>query len=170
MPPKRIGPLTQREADQRANQARRKDDDLGRKVVDAVRGGAQPGTFNRTQGRFLDIGGRRVRLQLADGTLTDAGRHYHSAVGEDPPLMYSYEQPLHNDRYVWGYNGNRVTVRQWKDGAWRVTKEGENYFKHNKNEYVVHVPVRRAVKREERWAWAQGRNQHNPSAIIHYAS
>ena len=89
MPPKRIGPLTEREADQRANQARRKDDRLRHEIVNAVNTGAQPAAFNRTQGRYLQLQGRRVRLQLADGTLTDAGRHYHSAVGEDPPLMYS---------------------------------------------------------------------------------
>ena len=67
-----------------------------------------------------------MRLQRADGTLTDAGRHYHSAVGEDPPLMYSYEQPLINDKFVMGYSGRKVQVRRWKDGAWHVTNQGEH--------------------------------------------
>lgn len=84
---------------------------------------------------------------------------YHQHVGEYPPLMYSYEQPLINDKFVMGYNGNRVKVRPWQGGAWQVTKEGDTYFKYNQNEYTVNLPVRRAVKTQDVWVWAQGDNQ-----------
>ena len=60
--------------------------------------------------------------------------------------MHAYEQPIFNNKCVMGYNRHRVAVRQWVDGAWQVTKEGVGYFKFNKNENVVHLPTRRAVK------------------------
>ena len=91
MPPK-FGPLTARQEEQRAQQARVKDTKLREAIENAVRGGAQPTPFSGTQGRSLQIGGQRKKLQHADGTLTDAGEHYHKLVGEEPPLMYSYEQ------------------------------------------------------------------------------
>lgn len=161
MPPKRVGPSTRQEADKRAAQAQLKDARLQHAVKVAVREGAQPTTFNRIQVRALHVAGRRVKLQHADGTLTEAGKHYHQHVGQYPPLRYSYEQPLINYKFVMGYNGNRVKVRTWKNGEWQVTKQGEAYFKYNKNEYVVNRPVRRAVERQDVWVWAQGDNQHN---------
>ena len=117
MPPKRIGPPTRQEADRRASQAQLKDAKLQHAVKVAVQEGAPPTTFNRTQGRSLHVAGRRVMLQQADGPLTAAGRHYHQRVGEYPPLMYSYEQPLINDTYVMGYNRIRVQVIMWKNGG-----------------------------------------------------
>ena len=142
MPPPPIGPPTRQGADKSASQAQFKDAKLHHAVKVAVQEGAQPTTFNRTQVRSLHVAGRRVKLQHADGTLTAAGRHYHQHVGEYPPLMYSYEQPLINDTFVMGYNGNRVQIRAWKNGAWQMTKQREAYFKNKKNEYVVNLPVR----------------------------
>ena len=132
MPPKRFGPVTERQEEQRAYQARLKETKLRHQVVNAVRGDSQPTAFSKVQGRFLPVWGQREKLQHADGTLTDAGRIYHEHVGEEQPLMYAYEHGLFSDKFVMGYKGKKVTVRQWKDGAWQVTKEGEAYYKHNK--------------------------------------
>ena len=84
MPPK-YGPLTPREEEHRTYQAKLKDAKLKHQVVNAIKGGAQATAFIRKQGRSLQVGGSRKKLQNADGTLTDAGRHYHEHIGEDPP-------------------------------------------------------------------------------------
>ena len=73
--------------------------------------------------------------------------------------MYAYGQELEGGKWVRGYNGNRVLVRRWVNGQWQITREGENYFRYNKNDYVVSVPIRRAVRTGGGWLWARGLNQ-----------
>ena len=53
MPLKRIGPPTRQEANKKASQAQLEDAKLQHAVKVAVQEGAQPTTFNRTQGRFF---------------------------------------------------------------------------------------------------------------------
>ena len=84
MPPKRFGPLTQGQEEQRLNNARLKETKLRRQVEIAVREGAQATAFHKVQGRSLPVGGQRNTLQNADGTLTDAGRIYHELADEEP--------------------------------------------------------------------------------------
>lgn len=118
-----------------------------------------------TQSVSLHVAGRHVMLQHADGTLTDAGRHCQPHAGEDHPLMYSYEQPLINDKFVMGDSGNRVKVGQWKGGAWQMTNEGNTCVKRNKHAYVVNLSVRRAMKRTDVWVWAQRDKQLNTCPV-----
>ena len=123
-----------------ANMAR-----LRARVESAIRDGERVQPFKSTQGSFLQVGNQRVKLQNKDGALTAMGTHYWEHIQEDPPLMYSYDQPLINNQWVKGYNGKRVRVRKKVNGQWQITKDGENYYRYNKNEYVVHVPCRRVV-------------------------
>ena len=105
-----FGPQTRAEhrTEVRANT---KDRRLHTSIATAINAGSVAESFRSNQGRFLQIGNRRVRLQNADGTLTPAGRHYHDHLGENPPLMYSYEQELEQNQWVRGYNGDRVQIR-----------------------------------------------------------
>ena len=167
-----FGPQTrseyQRDARMRAREARSLTN-----ITNAINAGNVAEAYRSNQGRFLQIGNRRVRLQNADGTLTAAGSHYHERIGEDPPEMYSYEQPLINNQWVRGYNGKRVQVRKWVNGGWRVTPKGEDYFRYNTNEYVVSVAVRRVVSwGQDRFVLARGQNQrgHFPVATMQHVA
>ena len=121
----------------------------------AIANGEQVQPFSSTQGSFLKVGNRKVKLQNKDGSLTAAGQQYWERVDEAPPLMYSYDQPIINNS-VMGYNGKRVIVRKRVNGQWQITKKGEDYYRYNRNEYVVHVPVRRVVHTNGVYAWANG--------------
>ena len=79
---------------QMEGRANARDERLRTSIVNAINAGTQAASFTATQGRFLQIGNRRARLQNADGTLTRAGEHYHEHLGEEPPLLYPYEQEL----------------------------------------------------------------------------
>ena len=87
----------------------------------AISNGEQVQPFSSTQGSFLQVGNRKVKLQNKDGSLTASGEHYWNRVDETPPLMYSYDQPIINNS-VMGYNGKRVIVRKRVNGQWQITK------------------------------------------------
>ena len=55
-----------------------------------------------------------------------------------------------------GYNGKRVIVRKRVNGQWQITKKGEDEYRYHRNEYVVHVPVRRVVHTNGAYTWANG--------------
>ena len=100
-----------------ANMAR-----LRARVESAIRDGERVQPFKSTQGSFLQVGNQRVKLQNKDGALTAAGTHYWEHIQEDPPLMYSYDQPLINNQWVIGYNGKRVRVRKKLTGSGKLLK------------------------------------------------
>ena len=141
-------------------QTRRADKNMAARMraqIDAaISNGEQVQPFSSTQGSFLKVGNRKVKLQNKDGSLTTAGQHYWERVDETPPLMYSYDQPIINNS-VMGFNGKRVIVRKRVNGQWQITKKGEDYYRYNRNEYVVHVPVRRVVYMKDNvYVWANG--------------
>ena len=105
-----LGPQTRAEH-RKEVRANTKDRRLRTGIAIAMSAGVVAESFRSSQGRYLQMGNRRVRLQNADGTLTPAGHHYHDHLGEDPPPMYSYEQELEHNQWVRGYNGDRVQVR-----------------------------------------------------------
>ena len=109
MASRQFGPRTRAEQERMNARARATEERLRTNIQKAIITGNVAESFRSNQGRFLQIGNRRARLQNADGTLTPAGRHYHDHLGEDPPEMYSYEQPLINNHWVRGYN-ERVHV------------------------------------------------------------
>ena len=87
-----------------------------------------------------------MKLQHPDGTLTNQGRTYYELVGTEPPLLYDYDQELEHGKFVKTYKGGKLLVRRWKRelnegrGGWEVSKKGEDYFRYNRDEYVVDVP------------------------------
>ena len=91
----------------------------------AMANGEQVQPFASTQGSFLKVGSRKVKLQNKDGSLTASGQHYWEQLDEAPPLMYSYDQPVINYR-VMGYNGKRVVVRNKLTGNGKSQKKGED--------------------------------------------
>ena len=89
---------------------------------------------------------RHVRLVGADGA------EYYALRGERPPTIFPYEQPLHMEKYVKGFDGKWHQMRRWVNaqpgvpGHWATTVKGAAYFKHNHDEWRVQYPVREAFK------------------------
>ena len=94
------------------------------------------------------VSGRSVRLVPPDGVVTPEGKHYYALRGEWPPSTYAYEQPLIDGKWVLDYNGKKTLVRKFVNGAWQVTRNGADYFKHNQDTFRVEYPVRRAYKED----------------------
>ena len=88
--------------------------------------------------------GRNITLVKADGEPTREGRYYYRALGIAPPSIYPYEQPLHQSKWVRGFDNKKHLVRRWASNEWKVTKKGADYFKYNRDIYHVHVPVKLA--------------------------
>ena len=104
MPPK-LGPIAPQ------GHARRQRDLEALRAAHAA--GTAPQKYRSNWGQYLVSGTRRLKLQEADGTLTQAGRDYYDEIlGIEPPLLFAYEQELENDRYVRAYDGTPVLVRR----------------------------------------------------------
>ena len=109
-------------------------------IQKAILDGHESQAYKGSQGRYLLVNGRRRKLIEASGKVTEAGRAYYQVLGIDPPRLYAYEQPLIDDKWVLGFSGRKVLVRRRVNGAWTVTKEGENYFRFNRDEFLLEVP------------------------------
>ena len=109
-------------------------------IRQAIAGGQESQGYKGSQGRYLVVNGRRRKLIEASGKVTEAGRIYYEILGIDPPRLYAYEQPLINDKWVMGFSGREILVRRRVNGAWTITKEGENYFRFNRDEFLLEVP------------------------------
>ena len=84
------------------------------------------------------VSGSSVRLVSSDGVPTREGTHYYSKLGIDPPAIFPYEQGLHNNKWVVGFDGKKKMVRRMgADGSWKVTPLGANYFRYNRDSYKV---------------------------------
>ena len=113
MPPK-FGPVFPREERIAAS--------LRQQMRQSIESGVQPRSNSSNYGQYLPIAGRpRIKLQKPDGSLTRQGRDYYDMMGINPPLLYSYEQPLINDKFVRAYCGNKDAspslghnVEQWQ--------------------------------------------------------
>ena len=81
--------------------------------------------------------------------MTPLGSFYFWQQCIEPPTLYRYEQPLIDGEFIIDYKGKKVMVRFWNPalngghGDWQVTAPGENYFRYNRDQYVVKVPARR---------------------------
>jgi hypothetical protein len=109
-------------------------------IRQAIAGGQESQGYKGSQGRYLVVNGRRRKLIEASGKVTEAGRIYYEILGIDPPRLYAYEQPLIDDKWVMGFSGREILVRRRVNGAWTITKEGENYFRFNRDEFLLEVP------------------------------
>ena len=126
MPPK-FGPVYPREEGTAA--------DLRQQMRAAIDAGVQPRSSSTNYGQYLPTDRGKIKLQKPDGALTRQGRDYYDMIGLNPPLLYSYEQPLINDKFVLGYDGKKILVRRWDTtlnigrGGYKVTKKGEDYLR-----------------------------------------
>ncbi len=85
--------------------------------------------------------GRRIPPMGVDNKPTKEGVVYYRLLGVPPPTLYNYHQPLINDRWVEGYDGRRIKVRERnEDGSWRILAKGVGYFRYNRVEYLAQVP------------------------------
>ncbi len=118
----------------------------------AIAAGTRPQRYKTSVAQFIRApGGRRIKLVGADSQPTAEGRYYYAQLGVDVPLLYAYEQPLLNDKWVMAFDGTRVKVRERNaDGSWRITKNGEDYFRYNRNQYLPRVPFLIAKKLMQR--------------------
>ena len=135
MAPKKMGPIAPQ-----GHAKRRRD----REALHAAHTAGTVPQKNKTNwSQIIVSGNRRIKLQDADGALTQAGLDYYDIAGIEPPTLYTYEQELENGRWVTAYDGTKVLVRRWDSGtqAWKVTKTGEAYFKYRRVQFVVHVPA-----------------------------
>ncbi len=154
--PRLIGPITAAQHAASQNRAAAQATRERRLIEATINAGEQPLPYSANHGRFLRVGGRKVKLQHPDGTLTNQGRTYYDVAGTDPPLLYDYDQILVEDKFVNTYKGGKLLVRRWRRqlnegrGGWEVTKKGEEYFRYNRDEYVVDVPCRRVVEHQGR--------------------
>ena len=60
-----------------------------------------------------------------DNKATKEGVVYYRQLAVPPPRLYDYHQPLVDDRWIVGYDGTRIKVRERNDdGTWRITANG----------------------------------------------
>ena len=85
-----------------------------------------------------------VNLVSADGTVSDAGRHYYQQLGIAAPTIFAYEQPLENGQWVRGFNGKKKLVQRMTADGWKPTKIGLEYFKYNRHAFQIEYPVSKA--------------------------
>ncbi len=83
--------------------------------------------------------GKKTSLVKPDGTATPSGRlYYEEIVGVPVPQAYPYEQPLEHNKWVNGFDGHKKLVRRMNSEVeWVDAPNGENYFKYNRDEYLV---------------------------------
>ena len=84
-----------------------------------------------------------VKLVDADGTVSEAGRHYYNTLTIAPPTIFAYEQPLINGKCVWGFVGTKKLVQKMTSDGYKPTKIGMEYFKYNRHSFLVEYPVRK---------------------------
>lgn len=104
-----------------------------------------------------------VKLVDADGTVSDAGRHYYQKLGIAAPTIFAYEQPLENGKWVRAFDGKKKEVQRMTSDGWKPTKIGIEYFKYNRHAFRIEYPVRmarpignkRKAGERDRWQFVQ---------------
>ena len=111
----------------------------------AIEGGGVAELNHKNMTVALQIGRRNLKLVGGDGVPTREGTHYYSHLGIPPLAVYPYEQGLVNGKWIVGFDGKKHLVqRMTSDGKWATTKKGLDYFKYNRDEYVLKFPIRLA--------------------------
>ena len=110
-------------------------------IKTAIEAGAESQSYKGSQARYLLLDGKKKKLIEATGKVTPAGKAYYELLNIPSPKLFAYEQPLIDEKWVMGFNGQRVLVRtRGADGKWAITKAGMNYFLYNRDEYEVEAP------------------------------
>ena len=102
-------------------------------------------------GTYVTSGSKRIRLSNARaGTPTLAGTvYYEQILGVKFPEQYSYNQSLEHDRYIRGFNNERIQVRRrGADGTYKILPAGIEFFKYHKSFWLPLFP-RRILKRND---------------------
>ena len=77
-------------------------------------------------------GDKKIRLSTARSRgATLAGKvYYEQLLGVKPPEQYSYQQSLEQDKFIRGFNSERIQVRRrGADGKYKVLPAGIDFFK-----------------------------------------
>jgi hypothetical protein len=115
-------------------------------------------------GRCLRVARRKLR---ADGTATPAGAFScEDLLNLERPKLYAYESPRIDGKWVQAFGGSRVLVRRKRgDGSWKVTKQGEQYFRRAApNDVQAHAGLPRGAAPDE-LAWLGGVHQPLQDAL-----
>ena len=75
-------------------------------------------------------------------TVSAAGRVYWEQIlGEKAPLLYAYNQPLLQDKFVKTRDGRKLQVRRrGADGNFTVLPAGAAYFRHHRSLWIPLIP------------------------------
>ena len=118
-------------------------------AIRAAHGAGVPVKRTRTQAYTLKVGANKtLTLLAADGVATATGRFYYSTLLQLPlPAAYAYEQPLLQGKWVKGFDGNDILMRRRdSEGKWQPTRDGINYFKYLRDEFLVSVQAVRPMR------------------------
>ena len=98
-----------------------------------------------------------VELVNSNGDATRAGKYWYALFGVPPPTIYQYEQPLIDGKWVNTLHAGlkRGRTRVFDTITGKPTKQGDTYFKFNKDEYYAEYPARlaRPVKNDKTKEW-----------------
>ena len=110
---------------------------------------SQNATIVEKASTILRKGKSFITLAKLDGSLTTAGRYYEQKSGKllDPTSGYDLQQtPMRegNTEKVRLRNGKTVITRQWDSvsGEYKFTKQGNQFYKQLRRNYVVQIPVK----------------------------
>ena len=74
-------------------------------IHEAIALGSRATVDNRNMSVNLRLtSNRNVRLVGADGVVTKEGEEYYGVLGMAHPAIFPYEQPLHNGKWVKGFD------------------------------------------------------------------
>ena len=114
---------------------------------------SQNATIVEKTNTILRKGKSFITLAKVDGNLTIAGRYYEQKTGKalDPSGYDLQQTPMRegNTERVKLRNGKTVITRQWDavSGEYRFTKQGDQFYKQLRRNYVVQIPVKIVGKR-----------------------
>ena len=81
-------------------------------IQQVINRGAPVQRYRTNLGQFVRAeDGRRITLITADSKPTAEGLRYYELLGVPPPLLYNYDQPLWNDKWVRANDGSKILVR-----------------------------------------------------------
>ena len=126
-------------------------------LTEAFNAGTQPQRYRGSNlGIFVQIpNGRKFELVNKHGKVSAAGKIWYEDIHQvEVPRLYQYEQALLNEVSVTAWDGSPVRVRKRNaDGTWTILKAGEPYFRYNRNEYIVDIPICLADKQYANGRW-----------------
>ena len=108
--------------------------------------GIQPARLKGSEAIALKWGNSIVKLIGTDGKTTAAGEYYKRSTGEALPVGGYLQQTAireGNTEYIKLHTGMKAATRKWDEatGIYKFTKLGKQYYKIQRRNYLVSVPV-----------------------------